>query len=271
MRRRRFLCLGAGAALCGCAAGAVTPIPGLGTEAIAQARDEIADLPPPPRRELAPGEVTRTLDRIERRLNPPAAALCQELGVGRCDWWVEASRSRALNASAHGSGQVTINRGVFEYARSEDEAAFVVGHEMAHQIANHPRNSTVDAQTGGAIGSVLGGLLVVAASIGGAPPTPRQSRRAVESYGQAGASLGALAFSKEQEREADRLSLLLLWRAGYDPDRARGFVLTMARASQRRETWMFDSHPAGPERLAAFDQTLAQLRASNGAIPLRSG
>jgi predicted Zn-dependent protease len=85
-----------------------------------------------------------------------------------------------------------------------------------------------------------------------------------------GSRLGVLAFSKEQEREADRLALLLLWRARSQAEAARGFLITMSRASTRRETGLFDSHPAGPERLAAFDATLAELRAT-GAIPLRAG
>jgi predicted Zn-dependent protease len=269
--RRRFFCLAGGLALCGCAGGAVTPIPAVGSEAVARAAAEIEQAPPPSRRELAEGEVTRTLDRIERRLNGPARALCAELGVGRCDWTIEASRSRQLNAAAYASGRVTVNRGVFEYAQSEAEVALVVAHELAHQIANHPLSGARDAETGAGIGAMLGAALVLAAAAGGARATPGQNRRVIEDYGAAGARLGNLAFSKEQEKEADRLGQSLLWRAGYDVAAARGFLVTMARLSHRRESGLFDTHPAGPERLAAFDATLAELRATGGAIPLRAG
>jgi len=271
MRRRNFLCLAGGLALCGCASGAVTPIPGVESAAIARAAAEIGSVPPPPRRDLAAGEVSRTLQGITRRLDPPARALCAELGVASCDWFVEASRSRQMNASAHASGQVRIHRGIFEYARAEEEVAFVVAHELAHQIANHPRSAGEDAETGATIGTIIGGALVLAAAASGARATPAQNRRTIEGYGGTGARLGTLAYSKEQEREADRLGALLLWRAGYDVAAARPFLLTMARASRRRETGLFDSHPAGPERLAAFDATLAELRASGGRIPLGAG
>ncbi len=271
MRRRDLFCLGGGLALCGCASGAVTPLPGVESEAVARAAAEIGSIPPPPRRELAAGEVTRTLQAITRRLDPPARTLCGELGVARCDWFVEASRSRQMNASAHGSGQVRINRGILEYARAEEEVAFVVAHEIAHQVANHPSAAAEDAEAGGAVGALIGGVLVIAAAASGARTTPAQGRRAIEGYAGGGARLGALAFSKEQEREADRLGVLLLWRAGYDPAAARPFLLTMARAARRRETGLFDTHPAGPERLAAFDATLAELRAGGGRIPLRAG
>lgn len=268
MQRRSFLCLGGAAAVCGCAGAAVTPLPGLPGDSVARAAVEIGDLPPPPRRQLASGEVSRVLDRIARRLNPPAEALCRELGVAACDWYVQGSRSRRLNASAAGDGRVTINRGIIEYARSEEEVAFVVGHELAHQIANHPRSTSEDAAAGAAVGTILGAALVVVSAAGGSRASAAQNRRGIEGMAGTGSRLGVLAFSKEQEREADRLALLLLWRAGYQAEAARGFLITMSRASTRRETGLFDSHPAGPERLAAFDATLAELRAS-GTIPLR--
>lgn len=271
VRRRSFLCLGSAAALCGCAGAAVTPLPGIDPDAVARARAEIGDLPPPPRRPLASGEVSRTLDRIARRLDPPAEALCRELGVAGCDWYIRASRSRRMNASAAADGRVTINRGILEYARAEEEVAFVVGHELAHQIADHPRTTTQDAEAGAAVGTLLGAALVVVSAASGSRATAAQNRRAIEGMAGTGARLGVLAFSKEQEREADRLALLLLWRAGYRAEAARGFLITMSRASARRETGLFDTHPAGPERLAAFDATLAELHARGGAIPLRAG
>ena len=55
-----------------------------------------------------------------------------------------------------------------------------------------------------------------------------------------------------------------------DLDKARSFLVTMARASGRKETGMLDSHPAGPERIAAWDKAVAEIRASNGALPKRN-
>lgn len=63
---------------------------------------------------------------------------------------------------------------------------------------------------------------------------------------------------------------MTLYRAGLDLDRARGFLVTLARASGRKETGMLDSHPAGPERLAAWDKAVAEIRASGGALPKRN-
>ena len=271
MRRRSFLCLGLGGMLCACR-GTTTAVPAVTTEAASAAAAEIGSTPPPLRRQRAEGETTRTIRRIADRLGPPARELCLQLGVGTCDWYIAASRSRQMNAYAGEDGRVVINRGILEYARSDDEVAFVMAHELAHHAANHVRATGDDMSTGAAIGGLIGGVL--AAASGGV--APRTASRTVDNWSAIGAGVARRAFSKDQEREADRLGLLILHRAGYDPDLARNFVLTMARAEARRDRGLLDlgwlrTHPVGPERLAAFDATLAELRASGGRISLRAG
>lgn len=272
MPTRRFACLGLGAlALCGCQGGAVTPVTRAPDEAVARAQAEIGDIPPPLRRQLADGELTATLRRVSARVEPPAWDLCRDLGVASCDWYVRGSRSRQMNAHAGADGRVVINRGIVEYARTEEETAFVVAHELAHHVANHVRGAAEDAETGAAIGSLLAGVLMVAAAAGGGRTTPGSARRTVENYGHIGARLSQITYSRDQEREADRLAVLLLHRAGYDPAQARGMLVTLGRATRRRVPGIFDTHPGGPERLANFDATLAELRAGGGTIRLREG
>ena len=75
--------------------------------------------------------------------------------------------------------------------------------------------------------------------------------------------------SKEQEREADYLSAVILYRSGVDLDKARGFLVKLAKASGRTETGLLDTHPAGPERIAAWDLAVQEVRASNGGLPQR--
>jgi predicted Zn-dependent protease len=100
-----------------------------------------------------------------------------------------------------------------------------------------------------------------------APRPPRGTRRGRLAGGGA---VGRISFSKEQEREADYIAAAVLHRAGYDLRKARGFLVTMARASNRRESGMLDTHPAGPERLAAYDRAVAEVLASGGRLPARA-
>jgi predicted Zn-dependent protease len=106
-------------------------------DAGALARAEIGAEPPPLRRQLADGELTATIRRIARRLGPPAHELCRDLAVAPCEWFVAASRSRQMNAGRASRRPRLDHRGIVEYARSDDEVAFVMAHELAHHAANH--------------------------------------------------------------------------------------------------------------------------------------
>jgi predicted Zn-dependent protease len=116
---------------------------------------------------------------------------------------------------------------------------------------------------GALIGVAVAGL---AAAATGSNPTSSTTQSAA----QLGATIGHLSFSKEQEREADYMAALILYRAGIDLDKARGLLVTMAAGSGRMETTFLDSHPAGPERVAAWDRAVAEVRASNGRLPQRA-
>jgi predicted Zn-dependent protease len=85
-----------------------------------------------------------------------------------------------------------------------------------------------------------------------------------------GGAVGRISFSKEQEREADYLAAVILYRSNVDLDKARGMLVTLARSSGRRDTGMLDTHPAGPDRLASWDRAVAEIRASQGELPARA-
>jgi predicted Zn-dependent protease len=172
-----------------------------------------------------------------------------------------------MNASAGPNGLIVINRGIVEYAANEEEVAMVIAHEIGHQAADHVATGRRNQQVGALVGAVLLGALGAAASYG-------SGVNVTNSAAQAGANLGGAAgrisYSKEQEREADDIAALILYRSGIDPDRARGILVSMARATGRKETGMLDSHPAGPERVAGWDQAVAEIRATNGRLPQRA-
>jgi predicted Zn-dependent protease len=88
---------------------------------------------------------------------------------------------------------------------------------------------------------------------------------------QIGSSAAQLAFSKDEEREADYLSGYLVARAGYDLDRAGLVWMRLTRDGPNETAGWLDSHPAGPERLAAWRNTIDEVRASSDLVPRRSG
>jgi len=230
---------------------------------IATAQAEVGMTLPPPRRRVSDDEVIRTLRTAIQLVRPSAATLCRELQVGVCDWRFRLSRDRKMDAGATGHGEIVLNRGIVEYAANDEEVYLVVAHEIGHHAANHVARGTRNQMIGAVIGAVVVGL---AAAATGTSPAPDAARTAT----QLGATIGHLSFSKEQEREADYIAALILYRAGVDLDTARGLLVSMAAGSHRMVTLFMDTHPAGPERIAAWDRAVAEIRASNGRVPPRA-
>jgi predicted Zn-dependent protease len=261
MQRRSFMALAGSGLVCGC--GAVHQLPQVSDGNIAMAQAEVRMAPPPQRRRVSDDEVVQTLRTSIQLVRGPAMNLCHEMNVGVCDWRFQMSRNRDLNAGAIGYGQVVLNRGIVEYANNEEEVCLVVAHEIGHHAANHVARGAGNRM----IGAMLGvAVVAVAGAIAGSSPGSGATRSAA----QLGATLGSLSYSKEQEREADYMAALILYRAGLDLDKARGLLVTMASGSGRMETTFLDSHPAGPERVAAWDRAVAEIRGSKGRVPPRS-
>ena len=269
MRRRSFLALSGACLVCGCS-GAVHQLPEISRGNLGLAQTEVREAGGPPlRRSVTDEEVLETLQSAERRLRAPAAQVCGEMNVGVCNWHFGAARDSSMNAGAWPNGLIVVNRGIVEYAANEEEVCLVIAHEMGHQAANHIATGQRNRAVGALIGAVLlgaAGAVVSRGSYGSA----RATRSASEAGANIGGAIGGLSFSKEQEREADYLAALILYRAGVDLDKARGFLVTTARASGRRETGLLDTHPAGPERIAGWDRAVAEIRASNGRLPPRA-
>ena len=269
MRRRALLALSGALLVCGCA-GAVHQLPQVSDGEVAVALAEVRSggrgLQ---HRSASDDEVVETLRVAAGRVRATALQVCREMSVGVCDWQFRISRERTMNASAMANGLIVLNRGLVEYAANEEEIAMVIAHEIAHQAANHVAQGQRNQIIGAAIGAALAGLAGAAASSGDSG-SANTIRAAAELGARAGAWVGHLSFSKEQEREADYIAALILYRAGVDLAKARGLLVTMARESGRTQTNMLDSHPVGPERLAAWDRAVAEIRASNGRLPRRA-
>jgi predicted Zn-dependent protease len=269
MKRRSFFALGGACALCGCA-GAVHQLPQISDNHLSLAQSEVQGAGgPPPRRVLTDQQVDEIMHAALDGIRPPADQMCREMSVGVCDWRFMASANRSMNAGAGANGLIFINRGVVEYAANEEEVCLVFAHEIGHQAANHIVTSQRNRTTGALIGAILLGAAGAAASYR-SPYVGQATRSAMDTGANIGGAIGRISFSKEQEREADYLAAVILYRSNVDLDKARGMLVTLARASGRRDTGMLDSHPAGPDRIASWDRAVAEIRASQGALPARA-
>jgi predicted Zn-dependent protease len=269
MRRRSLMALSGACLVCGCA-GAVHRLPQISGGNLSLAQSEVANAGgPPARRAVSDEEVIEILQSTLSRIRPPAYQVCREMNVGVCEWKFRALKDRSMNAGAGSNGLIVVNRGIVEYAANDEEVALVIAHEIGHQAANHVATGKRNQAVGALVGAILLGAAGAAASYH-SPSGGQITRSAVDAGANIGGAIGQISFSKEQEREADYLAAVILYRSNIDLDKARGFLVTMARASGRKETGMLDTHPAGPERIAGWDRAVAEIRASNGQLPQRS-
>ncbi|MGH7887557.1 MAG: M48 family metallopeptidase [Candidatus Binatia bacterium] len=108
------------------------------------------------------------------------------------------------NAFAVPGGKVAVYTGIFGPARDEEGLAVVLGHEVAHALARHPAERMSQGllfQLGGAgLGVLMGN-------------NPAVANQVLQAFGV----IVALPFSRSQETEADRIGLILMAKAGYDP------------------------------------------------------
>ena len=223
---------------------------------IAAASQELARTQPPAIGLPDQARAQALLQRIEARLRPAATAVCQERGGGQCRWRVHYRHDPVFNAFASGEDQIVMHGGLFTVARNEADIAMVLAHEQAHHILDHISETGRNAGIGAFLADflIMIGAQWLAAELG-LPLPGTWVATARQTAAGAGAKAGVLAFSVDNEKEADALSAEILRRAGYDPKEARGMVLAMGALSRGDTTPSFlRTHPAGPERLAHWDR-----------------
>jgi predicted Zn-dependent protease len=148
---------------------------------------------------------------------------------------------KVVNAWCMPGGKVAVYTGLLPVAQDETGLAVVLGHEIAHAIAKHGNERMSQ------------GLLVQLGGIGLAAALGSQPGATTDlfmsAYG-AGAQLGfLLPYSRVHESEADRIGLILMAKAGYDPKQAIPFWERMNAKGGARPPELLSTHPAPETRI----------------------
>lgn len=149
------------------------------------------------------------------------------------------------NAFALPGGFIYVSRGLLALVNSEDELVTVIGHEIGHVAARHAsRRLTLAAPFAIATGITSFATSIVSPTLG----------NVVSGIGGLTGSLVVAPYSREQEREADRLGMELAARAGWNPGALSKILHTMEREELLRgskpDRFSFlASHPSTPERV----------------------
>ncbi|EKF74004.1 hypothetical protein A11A3_10876 [Alcanivorax hongdengensis A-11-3] len=155
--------------------------------------------------------------------------------------------SRQINAFAVPGGVIGLNAGLFLSAATEDEVGGVVAHEIAHVSQRHFARRYLDSKKMNV--AVLSAMLAsLAVAIAGNADAGMAGIAAT----QAGAIQAQLAYSRQNEREADRVGMQTLANAGMDPEAMPRFFERMlnSRAYAGDPPEFLLTHPVTEDRIA---------------------
>ncbi len=180
-------------------------------------------------------------------------------------WELFLVRDRSINAFALPGGYVGVHLGLVALTGTADELASVLAHELAHVSQRHIARSVASASRQGALSLAAMLLGVIAASRANSPDLAQ----AAIAGGQAAVIQGQLNFSREMEREADRIGLSVLREAGFAPTGMARMFEKLEQASRLNDAGQYPylrTHPLTTERVAE-----ARTRVGYGAEPEPSG
>ena len=157
------------------------------------------------------------------------------------EWEFNLVKNDQVNAWCMPGGKVVVYSGILPVTKNETGLAVVMGHEIAHAIAGHgnERMSQELLRSAGSIG------LMVALN-----EQPEETQAMwMTAYG-VGTQLGAiLPYSRLHESEADRLGLIFMAMAGYDPKEAPMLWERMSKIGGQEPPQILSTHPSNQTRI----------------------
>lgn len=194
-------------------------------------------------------EVEAYLNKIGGRL----AAASPDPGIG---FTFFAMNDRTINAFATFGGYIGVNTGLLLNVRTESELAGVLAHEVSHVTQRHLARQISQSKT-----TSMAMLAAMAAAILASRGSSQGAMAGVVGA-QAGAMQSQLGFSRDFEREADRIGLQILDKAGFDPRGMSGFFERLQKATRIYENnapVYLRTHPLNTERISDMQNREQQL------------
>jgi len=177
-----------------------------------------------------------------------------ELGPDMDDrfaWQVLLGKDREINAFALPGGWMGLNLGLISATSSRDEVAAVLGHELSHITQRHI--SRMMSQQSRQLPIMMAAMLLGALTLG----RNADAGNALIAGGQAVAAQSQINFTRDMEREADRIGLGVMTQAGFDPRGFASMFEKLQQASRLTDNGAFPylrSHPLTTERIAEVRQ-----------------
>ena len=201
-------------------------------------------------------QVTRVGQRIAAATEAYLRYAGMENELQNFAWEFNLVKSDDVNAWCMPGGKIVVYEGIMNLVGSDDELAVVIGHEVAHAVAKHS-NERMSQQVLAEYGAQAIGIFTSGKSV-------ETQRIAQQVYGL-GAQYGVMQpFSRKHESEADKMGLVLMTIAGYNPDVAITFWQKMAATTTQEPPEFMSSHPSHATRISDIQKWLPEVKKQYG-------
>lgn len=167
-------------------------------------------------------------------------------------WEVNVVQNKDLNAWCMPGGKIVVYTGILPVTQDDAGLATVLGHEIAHAIAGHSAERMSQEMVSQGIG-VAGNVALA---------NNEKSQSIFNTLYGVGTPLVMLKYSRNQELEADRLGLIFMAMAGYNPQNAVTFWQRMSSASQngQKPPEFLSTHPSDATRIGRIQNALPEAQ-----------
>ena len=193
-------------------------------------------------------------DFVQCVTNYVVAALSDEQR-GNYQWEVTLFQEDSANAFALPGGKMGVYTGLLDVTANQHQLAAVMAHEVGHVLARHSNERASQ--------STIIGIGRVVAQVAGVSGTTMQAI-------DLGTELGLfLPFNRSQESEADRIGVMLMAEAGFDPAESVSLWQNMSALGGPRQPELLSTHPSPSTRMADLNSLMGPAQALRSSANAR--
>lgn len=205
---------------------------------------------------ISTGTFSRSIHKVGTQIAASVEEYFTEQGqislLNGYDWEFNLVDKQEINAWCMPGGKVVVYSGIQKITEHEGGLAVVIAHEIAHAIANHGNERMSQVLL-----ARMGGMALSTAMAS----RPQQTQELWMQVFGMGTNLGVLLpYSRVHEREADRLGLIFMAKAGYNPDFALEFWRRMSEYKKENSPEEFlSTHPSDEHRIQQISEMLPEV------------
>jgi predicted Zn-dependent protease len=188
--------------------------------------------------------ISKAVDRFMR-----ANGMTQEANSYK--WEFNLVEDKTVNAWCMPGGKVVFYTGILPICANEDGIAAVMGHEVAHAFAKHGQERMTQG-----LAAQLGGIAVAV----GTANKPEKTKQIWNIAYGVGSQLGMLKYSRVHETEADKLGMVFMIMAGYNPEEAVNVWIRMSQRGGQQPPEILSTHPSNQTRIKALTAYIPEAK-----------